>query len=83
MTANMNVTLTQNEISILDVLWQFYVLQSNKVKEAFRLKLETANLAENNITESQQKMVKESFTRAYEELLAGKVKHNARSLFLN
>lgn len=81
----MNVALNKKENSLVDILWGFYILQNVNVKKAFRQRIETEDNGETEdaLTISQQKMVKESFTNAYADLLAGKVKHNARNLFAN
>ena len=79
MTATANISLSSNEKSLVEVLWNLYILQSVSVRTAFRQKIENEAIKE---TES-QKDVKESFTRAYNELRAGDVKHNARNLFKN
>ncbi|MBP5369204.1 MAG: hypothetical protein J6Y24_11885 [Bacteroidales bacterium] len=85
MLSNTKIALSQQETSLVDVLWNLYILQNDKVKEAFRMLLDTKEISESNdeITKNQQKMVKESFTRAYDELVSGKVKHNARNLFVD
>lgn len=79
------IALSQKETSLVDVLWNLYALQSDNVKEAFRIKIYTTDVVENEdeITKRQQEMVKESFTNAYNDLVDGKVKHDARKLFLN
>ena len=38
-------------------------------------------LEEEDMAKKQKKLVKESLTKAFEELHAGKAKHNARNLF--
>ena len=64
------------EISTVDALWTLIQGQSKRVRLALIKRL----LAEHK-TNAQQKMVKESLTRAFEELHAGKVHHDARNLF--
>ena len=64
------------EISTVDALWTLIQSQSKRVRQALIKKL----LAE-HMANAQQKMVKESLTRAFEELHAGKVHHDARNLF--
>jgi len=63
------------EISTADALWVLIQSQTKAVRKALIERL----LAEQ--TKTQQKMVKESLTRAFEELHAGEVKHDARKLF--
>ena len=77
------VKLDKKENTLVDALWGFYILQNINVKKAFRQRIETEDYdeTEDALTLSQQEMVKESFTTAYADLLAGKVKHNARNLF--
>ena len=79
------VALSEKETSLVDVLWNLYALQSDNVKEAFRIKIYTTDSVENGdeTTKRQQEMVKESFTNAYNDLVAGNVKHDARKLFGN
>ncbi len=79
MTVAANISLSTNEKSLVEVLWNLYVLQNLNVRTAFRQKLESEAIEENE----SQKDVKDSFTRAYNELRAGEVKHNARNLFKN
>jgi hypothetical protein len=69
----------QSTISPTDALWALYQSQSKKVRKAFRMRI----LSEEQelITKTQQKMVRESLTTAFDELHAGKAKHDARSLF--
>jgi hypothetical protein len=49
------------------------------VRKAFRQKLQEEEKA--RAVKEQQEMVKESMTRAFEELRSGKARHNAKSLF--
>ncbi len=79
------VKLDKKENTLVDALWGFYILQNINVKKAFRQRIETEDYdeTEDALTLSQQEMVKESFTNAYADLLAGNVKHNARNLFAN
>ena len=65
------------DISTVDALWVLIQSQTKAVRKALTKRL----LAEQDITKSQQKMVKESLTRAFDELNSGKVHHNARDLF--
>ena len=73
------VTPHQSEISTLDALWALYQSQSKKVRQALAKRI----LAEHqqSKTQAQQRMVHESLTRAFDDLHAGKVRHNARNLF--
>ena len=64
------------EISTVDALWTLIQGQSKRVRQALIKRL----LAEHK-TKAQQKMVTDSLTRAFDELHAGKVRHDARNLF--
>lgn len=64
---------------------KLYILQSDKVPKAFHVKIEK-NHYEEKLDGKEivaQLEVKESPTRVYDELLAGKAKHNARTLSPN
>lgn len=67
-------------ISMVDALWALYLSQSKKVREAFVKRL----LAEHESakTKAQERMVEESLTRAFDELRDGKVRKDARKLFM-
>ena len=68
----------QPTVSPVDALWALYQSQSKKVRKAFRQKLQEEKA---RAVKEQQEMVKESMTRAFEELRSGKARHNAKSLF--
>lgn len=72
-TANAQTT----EMSMVDALWVLIQSQSKRVSQALIRRL----LEEQEKTVVQQQMVEESFTRAFDELHAGKAHHNARDLF--
>ncbi|MBO4772785.1 MAG: hypothetical protein J5595_09640 [Bacteroidales bacterium] len=67
------IALSQKESSLVDVLWNLYVLQSDNVKEAFRIKIEknTYSGAESDeqITETQH------YHEAMADVEAGRVTH--------
>ena len=65
------------EISTVDALWVLIQSQTKAVRKALIERM----LAEQTKTKAQQTMVKESLTRAFDELHAGKVHHDARHLF--
>ena len=67
------------EISTVDALWVIIQSQTKAVRKALTERL----IAEQSKTKSQQTMVKESLTRAFDELHSGKVHHDARKLFLD
>ena len=75
----MATTIYPQTISPVDALWALYQSQTKKVREAFRLRLLSEE--QEQITKSQEAMVKASLTRAFDELHTGKVHHNARKLF--
>ena len=66
-----------NEMSTVDALWVLIQGQTKAVRKALTERL----LAEQEETKVQKKMVKESLTKAFEELHSGKVHHDARNLF--
>ena len=66
-----------DEMTTLDALWVLIQSQSKSVRKALTERL----LSEYKKTEAQQQMVKESLTRAFDELHSGKVHHDARNLF--
>ena len=65
------------EISTVDALWVLIQNQTKAVRKALTQRL----IAEQDKTKFQQRMVKESLERAFDELHAGKVHHDARNLF--
>ena len=65
------------EISTVDALWVLIQRQTKAVRKALTERL----IADQSKTNNQQKMVKESLTRAFEELHSGEVQHDARNLF--
>lgn len=68
---------SQTNISTVDALWALIQRQTKAVRKELTQRL----LAEQDSTKAQQKMVKESLTRAFNQLHAGKVNHDARNLF--
>ena len=66
-----------DEMTTLEALWVLIQSQSKSVRKVLTERL----LAEDKKTEAQQQMVKESLTRAFDELHSGKVHHDARNLF--
>ncbi len=65
------------EISTVDALWVLIQSQTKAVRKALVERM----LAEQSKTTAQQKKVKESLTRAFDELHSGKVHHDARNIF--
>ena len=70
---------TVKEISTVDALWVLIQSQTKSVRKA----LANRFLAEyeQQRTQAQQQMLKDSLTRAFDELHSGKVHHDARGLF--
>ena len=67
------------DISTVDALWVLIQNQSKSVRTALVKRILDDH--EQQHTLAQQQMVKESLTRAFDELHSGKVHHNARDLF--
>ena len=65
------------EMSTVDALWVLIQSQTKSVRKALTKRL----LAEQDKKKKQQTMVKDSLTKAFEELHSGKVHHDARKLF--
>ena len=68
---------TPQEISPVDAIWSIIQSQSKTVRKALIERL----IADQDKTKVQQTMVKDSLTRAFDELNSGKVHHDARNLF--
>ena len=66
-------------ISTVDALWTLILNQTKSVRKALVKRILDDH--EQQRTLAQQKMVKDSLTRAFDELHSGKVHHNARDLF--
>lgn len=68
-----------SKISTIDALWTLIQGQTKSVRKALTERL----LAEQNKSkiEKQEAMVRASLERAFDELHAGKVHHDARNLF--
>lgn len=67
------------KVSTLDILWAFYQSQSKRVRKAFLKRIEEEETEMK--TKAQQAIVKDSLTRAFDELYSGEVHHDARKLF--
>lgn len=65
------------KMSTAEALWVLIQSQTKAVRQYLVKKI----LAEDEKTKAQQKLVKESLTRAFDELHSGKVHHDARNLF--
>jgi len=73
------VSPQSQNISTVDALWVLIQSQTKAVRKALTERL----LAERSQAKAkaQQQMVKESLTRAFDELHSGKVRRDARKLF--
>jgi len=74
-----SVSSQSQNISTVDALWALIQSQTKAVRKALTERL----LAERSQTKAkaQKKMVKESLTRAFDELHSGKAHRDARKLF--
>ncbi len=73
------IPTTAAKISTVDALWTLIQGQTKAVRKALTDRLIAEQ--EKSKTEKQQAMVRESLTRAFDELHSGKVHHDARNLF--
>ena len=73
------VNTQSTEISTVDALWVLIQSQTKAVQKAVIQRILESQTSEK--TKSQQMMVRESLTRAFDELHSGKVHHDARKLF--
>ena len=73
------INTQSTEISTVDALWVLIQSQTKAVQKALIQRILASQKSEK--TKAQQKMVKESLTRAFDELHTGKVHHDARKLF--
>ena len=67
----------QAEISTVDALWVLIQGQTKAVRKELTERL----ISDQHSSRAQQKRVKESLTRVFDELHSGKVNHDARNLF--
>ena len=73
------INTQSTEISTVDALWVLIQSQTKAVQKALIQRILESQTSEK--TKSQQMMVRESLTRAFDELHSGKVHHDARKLF--
>lgn len=73
------VDTNTTEISTVDALWVLIQSQSKRVRQALAKRILAEH--EQSKTQAQQKMVKDSLERAFDELHAGKAHKDARKLF--
>lgn len=67
------------DMSTVDALWVLIQSQSKRVRQALTKRILAEQ--EQSKTQAQQKMVKDSLERAFDELHAGEVRKDARKLF--
>lgn len=73
----MIITADKQKINTVDALWVLIQGQTKAVKKVLMERL----IAEHDKTKAQKAMVKESMTRAFDELHSGDVHHDARNMF--
>lgn len=73
----MIITADKQKINTVDALWVLIQGQTKAVKKVLMERL----IAERDKTKAQKAMVKESITRAFDELHSGDVRHDARNMF--
>ena len=73
----MIITAEQQKINTVDALWVLIQGQTKAVKKVLMERL----IAEQDKTKVQKAMLKDSLTRAFDELHAGNVRHDARNMF--
>lgn len=74
---DMIITADKQKINTVDALWVLIQGQTKAVKKVLMERL----IAERDKTKAQKAMVKESMTRAFDELHSGDVRHDARNMF--
>lgn len=73
--------LQPSEQSTVEALWTLIQGQTKAVRKALVDRIVSEQAQSKKQEEAQKNMVKDSLTRAFDELHAGKVNHNARLLF--
>lgn len=73
----MIITAEQQKINTVDALWVLIQGQTKAVKKVLMERL----IAEQDKTKVQKAMLKDSLTRAFDELHTGNVRHDARNMF--
>ncbi len=73
----MIITADKQKINTVDALWVLIQGQTKAVKKVLMERL----IAEHDKTKAQKAMVKESMTRAFDELHSVDVRHDARNMF--
>lgn len=69
----------KSEMSTVDALWVLIQGQTKAVRRALTQRLIAEQKSQKS--KAQEIMVKESLTRAFDELNSGKIHHDARNLF--
>ena len=78
MASEPTCTYNNQVISTVDALWVLIQGQTKAVRKALTERL----LADQEKAKTQRQMVKDSLTRAFDDLHSGKVHHDARKLFM-
>ena len=65
------------EMTTVDALWVLIQGQTKAVRKALTQRL----LDDDEVSETQKMMLRDSLTQAFDELHSGQAKHNARELF--
>lgn len=73
------VNTQSSEISTVDALWTLIQNQTKAVRNALAKRILADQVRQKR--KAQEQMVKDSLTRAFDQLHSGKVHHDARKLF--
>ena len=73
------VNTQSSEISTVDALWTLIQNQTKAVRTALAKRILADQVRQKR--KAQEQMVKDSLTRAFDQLHSGKVHHDARKLF--
>lgn len=73
------VNTQSSEISTVDALWTLIQNQTKAVRNALAKRILADQVRQKR--NAQEQMVKDSLTRAFDQLHSGKVHHDARKLF--
>ena len=73
------VNTQSSEISTIDALWTLIQNQTKAVRNALAKRILADQVRQKR--KAQEQMVKDSLTRAFDQLHSGKVHHDARKLF--
>ncbi|MCR5453983.1 MAG: hypothetical protein K6F33_03235 [Bacteroidales bacterium] len=73
MLTKTKIALSQKEMSLVDVLWNLYILQNDNVKEAFKIKIE--NYSFKDTTKDEDITDTPHYHEAMADVKAGRVTH--------